>query len=185
MKELSLHILDIVKNSVTAGADNVRICLTEDSSHALTVVIEDDGKGMSPEFLAQVADPFTTTRTTRKVGMGLPLYRMAAEQTGGSFRIESVEGEGTTVTACFHTDHVDCAPMGDLAGAVSLLVQGSPWVDFHLEHTTPRGFYCFSTTELREELGSDVSLDEPEVFLWLNGYLEELEQEVSCAPRTS
>ena len=178
MKELSLHILDIVKNSVTAGADNIRILLTEDASHALTVVIEDDGKGMSPEFLAQVADPFTTTRTTRKVGMGIPLYRMAAEQTGGTLRIESTEGEGTTVTAVFHTDHVDCAPMGDLAGVVSLLVQGSPWVDFHLERTTPKGFYYFSTAELREELGGDVALDEPEVFLWLNGYLEELEQEV-------
>ena len=177
MKELSLHILDIVKNSVAADADNVRILITQEGN-ALTIVIEDDGKGMSPELLAQVTDPFTTTRTTRKVGMGIPLYRLAAEQTGGSLSIESTEGEGTTVTAVFHTDDVDCAPMGDLAGTVALLVQGSPWVDFYLERTTPKGFYYFSTAELREELGHEVSLDEPEVFLWLNGYLEDLENEV-------
>ena len=108
MKELSLHILDIVKNTVTAGASHIDLKLEETAEQILTITIADDGKGMSPEFLASVTDPFTTTRTTRKVGLGLPLYRMAAEQTGGSFSIESVEGEGTTVTAVFHRDHLDC-----------------------------------------------------------------------------
>ena len=89
MKELSLHILDITKNSVSAGATHIRLALTETEARVLTIVIADNGKGMSPEFLARVTDPFTTTRTTRKVGMGLPLYRMAAEQTGGSLAIES------------------------------------------------------------------------------------------------
>ena len=138
MKELSLHILDIVKNSVTAGASHIDLKLEETAEQILTITIADDGKGMSPEFLASVTDPFTTTRTTRKVGLGLPLYRMAAEQTGGSFSIESVEGEGTTVTAVFHRDHLDCPPMGDLAGTVALLIQGSPWIDFTLLHTRPR-----------------------------------------------
>ena len=178
MKELSLHILDIVKNSVAADADHVWITLTEDASHVLTVVIKDDGKGMNEELLASVIDPFTTTRTTRKVGMGIPLYRMAAEQTGGSLSIESFEGEGTTVTAVFHTDHVDCAPMGDLAGTMALLIQGSPWVDFELERTTPKGFYFFCTEEIRDQLGHEVPLDEPEVYLWLDDYLRDLESVV-------
>lgn len=178
MKELSLHILDITKNSVSAGATHIRLSLTEAEDHALTVVIADNGKGMSPEFLARVTDPFTTTRTTRKVGLGLPLYRLAAEQTGGSLAIESTLGVGTTVTALFHTDHLDCAPLGDLPGVLALLIQGSPLVDFTLERSTPKGSYVFSTIEVREQLGPDVPLDEPEVFLWLNDYLQELEAEV-------
>lgn len=178
MKELSLHILDIAKNSVTANADNITISVTETAQHVLTISIADDGKGMSPELLAQVTDPFTTTRTTRKVGMGIPLFRMAAQQTGGTFSIESTEGEGTTTTAVFHTDHLDCAPMGDLAGVTAILIQGSPSVDITLERATPKGSYVFSTKEVREYLGGEVSLDEPEVFTWLNDYLEELESNV-------
>ena len=178
MKELALHILDIAKNSVAAGAARISLNLTETAEHVLTIVIADDGKGMSPDFLAQVTDPFTTTRPTRKVGLGLPLYRMAAEQTGGSLTVESTQGEGTTVTAVFHTDHLDCPPMGDLPGAVAMLIQGSPWIDVDLERATPKGSYVFSTEEVREYLGSEVSLDEPEVFVWLDGYLEELEAEV-------
>ena len=178
MKELSLHILDITKNSVSAGATHIRLALTETEDHVLTIVIADNGRGMSPEFLARVTDPFTTTRTTRKVGMGLPLYRMAAEQTGGSLAIESTVGVGTTVTALFHTDHLDCAPLGDLPGVIALLIQGSPLVDFTVERSTPKGSYVFSTLEVREQLGPDVPLDEPEVFLWLNDYLQELEAEV-------
>ena len=178
MKELSLHILDIVKNSVAAEAEHIQLTLEETAQQALTITITDDGRGMSPDLLAQVADPFTTTRTTRKVGLGIPLYRMAAEQTGGFFSIESTPGEGTKVTAVFHRDHLDCPPMGDLAGTVALLIQGSPWIDFTLLLTTPKGGYEFSTEEIRAYLGSEVSLDAPEVFVWLEGYLEELEQDV-------
>ena len=176
MKELSLHILDIVKNSVAAGAEHIDLTLRETAEQALTVVIADDGRGMSPEFLAAVADPFTTTRTTRKVGLGLPLYRLTAEQTGGEMEIRSTEGVGTTVTAVFHRDHLDCPPMGDLPGTVALLIQGSPQVEFTLVHTTPKGEYEFTTQEIREYLGDDISLDEPEIFLWLNEYLEDLER---------
>ena len=139
MKELSLHLLDVAKNSVAAGATWVDVSLDEDKDGRLTIVISDNGRGMSPEFLAQVTDPFTTTRTTRKVGLGLPLYRMAAEQTGGSLDIQSTLGKGTTVTAVFHRRHLDCPPLGDLAGTVALLIQGSPELDLHYRHTTPRG----------------------------------------------
>lgn len=179
MKELSLHILDIVKNSVSAGAAHIRIALDQGADGALTLSVEDDGRGMDSDFLAAVTDPFTTTRTTRKVGMGLPLYRLAAEQTGGGLEISSRVGEGTRVTAVFHTGHLDCPPMGDLPGTVAMLIQGSPAVEFTLSHATPRGSYLFSTTQVREALGEDVPLDAPEIFLWLSEYLAQLEGEVA------
>ena len=125
-----------------------------------------------------MTDPFTTTRTTRKVGLGLPLLRMAAEQTGGSLAIESAVGVGTTVTARFCSGHIDCPPLGDMAGTVALLVQGAPEVNTVYTHATPRGSFTFDTREIRAVLGEDISLAEPEVAMWMRSYLEELEQSV-------
>lgn len=178
MKELSLHLLDVAKNSTAAGAKNVSITLDEAPDGWLAITIADDGRGMSPEFLAQVTDPFTTTRTTRKVGLGLPLLRLAAEQTGGSLSIDSTVGVGTTVTARFQRRHLDCPPLGDMAGAVALLIQGSPDIELTYRHTTPKGEAALSTAELREILG-DVSLAEPEVFVWIQEYLTEQENETA------
>ena len=179
MKDLSLHLLDVAKNSTAAGAKNVAITLDEDTDGWLGLTIADDGRGMSPEFLAQVTDPFTTTRTTRKVGLGLPLLRLTAEQTGGSLVIESTLGVGTTVTARFQRRHLDCPPLGDIAGAVALLIQGSPEVELTYRHTTPKGEAALSTAELREILG-DVSLAEPEVFAWIQEYLTEQEHDAAA-----
>lgn len=181
MKELSENILDIAKNSVAAGASRTAITLTEDEQGWLTVVIEDNGCGMSPEILAAAADPFTTTRTTRKVGMGLPLYRLAAEQTGGTMTIQSQLGVGTTVTARFDLNHVDCPPQGDLAGTIALLIQGSPDMELVYRHITPAGCAELNTAEIRQELGEDISLSEPEIFLWLSGYLSEQEAQLKGA----
>ena len=178
MKELSEHILDIVQNSVAAGAAHIGITLTEDGQGLLTVVIRDNGCGMSAEVLVSVIDPFTTSRTTRKVGLGLPLYRMVAEQTGGGVTIESVLGEGTLVTAEFHTDHLDCPPLGNMAQIVALLVQGSPNIDFTYRHITPEGEVELLTTQLRETLGEDIPLDAPEIFLWIRDYLKEQEAQL-------
>lgn len=178
MKELSLNILDITKNSVAAGAASIDISLMETPDGQLTITISDDGCGMSPEFLANVTDPFTTTRTTRKVGLGLPLFRMAAEQTGGTLDIQSTEGMGTTVTARFDRCHLDCPPLGDLAGTVALLIQGSPDIAFHYRHTTPNGTAELSTEEMKAVLGGDVSLAEPEVFAWIQDYLSEQEAQL-------
>jgi anti-sigma regulatory factor (Ser/Thr protein kinase) len=183
MKELSLNILDVAKNSVTAGATQVDITLDEDEAGALTIAIADNGKGMSPEFLAQVTDPFTTTRSTRKVGMGLPLFRMAAEQTGGTLDIQSQLGVGTTVTARFDRRHLDCPPLGDLAGTIALLIQGSPDVAFHYRHSTPAGAVELSTEDLKAILGDDISLAEPEVFAWISDYLSEQEAQLEGAER--
>lgn len=178
MKELALYLLDITKNSTAAGATLVEVSLVEDPKDTLTVTISDNGRGMSQALLAAVGDPFTTTRTTRKVGMGVPLFRMAAEQTGGSVELESAEGVGTTVRAVFHLDHLDCPPMGDLPGTAAMLIQGSPDADFRFVRTTPKGEYALDTREMREMLGPDVPLDSPEVFAWVSGYLAEQEDNI-------
>ena len=178
MKELSEHILDIAKNSVEAGAKRVDITLTEGADGWLTIVIADDGRGMGPDLLRQVSDPFITTRTTRKVGMGIPLYRQTAEQTGGALDIQSTLGVGTVVTATVNTRHLDCPPEGDLAGSVALLIQGSPDTDFRYRHAAPGGEAALDTRELRRELGDEVSLAEPAVFQWIRAYLSEQEAQL-------
>ena len=113
MKEIALYTLDIAQNSITAQARRLDITLTEEGK-TITLSIRDDGTGMAPELLARVSDPFTTTRTTRAMGLGLPLLRLAAEQTGGSLSIESTLGVGTTVTAVFHASHIDCPDTEEL-----------------------------------------------------------------------
>ena len=178
MKELSLHLLDVAQNSVSAEAKRIDLTLEEvrESNHRL--VIADDGRGMTPEFVACMTDPFTTSRTTRKVGLGLPLLRMTAEQTGGTLRIESQVGVGTTVTVLFRGSHIDCPPLGDLSGTVALLIQGAPDVEWTFHRTTPKGSYRLDTRELREILGPDISLGEPSVTLWIREYLQEQEEAV-------
>lgn len=178
MKEISLHLLDIAKNSVAAGAGEINLRLTESRQGEACMEIKDNGKGMSPEFLAEVLDPFTTTRTTRKVGMGLPLLRMMAEQTGGRVEIESAQGQGTTVTAVFDTGHIDCPPLGDLSSSVALLIQGAPDVEWTWHHETPKGTVELDTRQLREVLGSEVPLSQPDVTRWIMEYLQEQEQEL-------
>ena len=175
MRDLSLHILDLTQNSVRANATLVQLDITVDERKWITIRITDDGCGMDAELKERVLSPFATTRTTRKVGLGLPLLRMTAEQTGGTLTIESQVGAGTTVTAGFHTDHIDCPPLGDLGGTVSLLIQGAPDVEWTWKHTTPRGSYFLDTRQLREILGPDVPLSEPSVTLWIREYLQEQE----------
>lgn len=173
MKELSLNILDIAKNSVKAEATLVEISIVEEDG-VRTLTIRDDGYGMSPAFLAHVTDPFTTTRTTRPVGMGLPLLKLAAEQADGKLTITSQQGEGhgTTVRATFRIDHLDCVPVGDVAGTMVTLIQGSPDIDFEFLYRTAAGEKRLSTREMRGVLG-DVPLDTPEVLAWISALLNE------------
>ena len=135
MKELSLNILDIAENSVKAKSTFVEIILTE-TDQTVTLLIKDDGTGMSEEIVKGVTDPFYTTRTTRKVGLGLPLLKMAAEQTGGSIEITSSQGEnhGTSVKAVFYKNHLDFTPLGDVISTVTTLIQGHPDTDFLFVH---------------------------------------------------
>ncbi len=177
MKELSLNILDIVKNSVKAKASLIGITLAE-TEETLTLTITDNGCGMLPEVLRGVIDPFYTTRTTRKVGLGIPLLKLAAEQTGGEVRIESTHESlsatchGTTVTAVFYKKHIDFTPLGDLASTMVTLIQGSPEIDFDLIHTSPTRTVQLRTSEMREVLG-DVPLNTPEVLTWIDQSIRE------------
>jgi len=174
MKDLSLHILDIAQNAVSAGAGSLVLELKE-TDDLLTVVVVDDGRGMTPQLLAVVTDPFVTTRTTRKVGLGLSLLRLAAEQTGGCLTVESLQGTGTRVAAIFCARHIDCPPLGDMAATVALLIQGAPHMEVRYTHATQAGIVCFDSGEIRAGLGPDVSLSEPEVTLWIRDYIEALE----------
>ena len=174
MKELSLNILDITKNSVSAGASRINISLITDEKGWLTIEINDNGCGMSEEMIKNVTDPFCTTRTTRKVGMGIPLFKMAAEQTGGSLTIISSQEKGksgTTIKATFDTTSIDSTPMGDIISTVCILIAGSPDIDFDFSDVSPHGIVELHTDQLREILGNEVSLAEYEVQIWIKEYL--------------
>ncbi len=178
MKELSLNLLDIAENSVKAGATLTQLLLTEQNG-TLTFQVADDGCGMTADTVRGVTDPFYTTRTTRPVGLGLPLLRMAAEQTDGSMTVESRHRDehptdhGTTVTAVFHTDHIDCPPVGDMTATVTTLIQGHPDTDFLFRHRLSDGRTVeLDTRQLREILG-EVSLAEFEVLQWITGHLND------------
>ncbi len=177
MKELSLNILDIAENSVKAGAQLTEITLSE-KDNLLTVSIKDNGCGMTPEILKTVTDPFYTTRTTRKVGLGIPLFKMSAELTGGTLSITSkrADGEdgshGTELIATYYTDHIDFTPLGDIISTVTTLVQGHPDVDFLFTHIKNEREVRLDTRELRAIL-SPVPLDTYEVLLWIEESLRE------------
>ena len=140
MRDLSLHLLDLAQNSITAGASLVSIRITEDDRGWLTMILEDDGKGMPPELLARVTSPFATTRTTRKVGLGIPMMMENAEKAGGSLKIESQVGKGTVMTVTMDRKNIDCLPLGDLGGTLLSLILAHPTrPDFLFEGKSPRG----------------------------------------------
>jgi len=178
MKDLSLNILDITENSVKAGATLTHIELAE-TADTLTVTITDDGCGMTQEMVERVTDPFCTTRTTRSVGLGLPLLRMTAEMTGGTLSVTSRHKDayptdhGTCVTAVFHHRHIDCPPLGDVVSTVITLIQGHPDTDFLFRHIRPAGEAVeLDTRELRTVL-EGVPLNSFEVLQWIQGFLNE------------
>jgi K+-sensing histidine kinase KdpD len=163
MKDISLHILDVAENGITAGARRIEIEIDEDiNADRLVVTIRDDGRGMSAEFLARVLDPFTTTRNTRKVGLGLPLFQHSARQAGGDLRVESELGVGTKVIAYMSYSHIDRKPMGDLIETMSALICGNPEVDFKYTYVKSGRTYTLDTGELRPEQGN-VAMNHPEV----------------------
>ena len=178
MKELSLNVLDIAMNSVKARATLINIHITEDEE-LLKMEIIDNGCGMCAEMLAGVVDPFCTTRTTRKVGLGIPLLKLAAEQTGGDVTITSKheseypEEHGTHVTATFYKKHIDFTPMGDIISTVTTLIQGSPDIDFDFKHKSNTFEVSLDTREVREVLGPEIPLSEPEILSWIADNLSE------------
>jgi len=173
VRELALHILDCLENAVEAGATRIALTIEEDIAHdRLTITVEDNGRGMPPELAERVLDPFVTTRTTRHVGLGLPLLAAAAERTGGRVSVHSVPGKGTVVQATFGLTHWDRPPLGDLSSSLlAVLLAQSPVELVYRHRVDGREFAC-DTAELRQVLG-EVPLGHPRVREWLREYLEE------------
>ena len=168
MRELSLHILDIAENGITAGADCVQILINEarDNDDLLTIVIEDNGRGMPAEKLQKPTDPFITTRTTRRVGLGLSLLAAAADRCEGKLEIETESGRGTRVEATFRYSHIDRAPVGDIASTITTLIMGNPQVDFVYTHIVDTRDFILDTRDLKEGT-QDQSLTDPVLIFHL------------------
>ena len=177
MNQLALHILDVAQNSIRANAKLVNIAITENpQSDEYQIEIADDGEGMTTEQLKRAADPFFTSRTTRKVGLGLPLIKQNAELSGGRFFLDSEKGKGTKVSATFGWGHIDRPVLGDIAGTLLILAGNEKQTDFLYTHQTPNGVFRFDTREVKESL-EDVPISAPEVRSFLIEMIREnLEQ---------
>lgn len=174
MTELSLHVLDIVQNSIKAGAKLIEVSIEENiNDNLLTIEIIDDGCGMDKELLNDAVNPFKTTRTTRKVGMGLSLFKNACELTGGRLEIFSKVGKGTHVKAVFVHDSIDRQPIGDMASTMSTIIGGNDKIDYIYTHRYNDNSFKFSTAEIRKILGVEVQLSQIEVLNWIEDYITE------------
>lgn len=173
MKELSLHILDLIENGITAGADYIRFYVDERVyDNVIAIEIEDNGRGIAPDMLEKITDPFVTTRATRRVGMGLSLFRAAAERCGGIFEIKSETGKGTVTRGEFQYDHIDRAPLGDMPSTIISLLAGYPEIDINYTHLYDDNKFVFDTREIREEL-EGVPLNEPAVLQYLKKAIQQ------------
>ncbi len=183
MQDLSLHVLDVAENGIKAGADLVRIRIEENPEEdCLMMTISDNGKGMEPEFLAKVLDPFVTTRTTRKVGLGLSLLQQTAEEADGSLKVDSTLGKGTRVDVTMKYGHIDRKPMGEMAETMITLIQGNPSVDFAYDHIKNGKKYSLNTAEIRQEL-EEIPLNNPEVINLVKGDLVEGLEEIDAGDK--
>lgn len=173
MRELSLHILDIAENGITAGANCIHISVDEARSrNVLTLKIQDNGRGMPADKLEKLKDPFVTSRTTRRVGLGLPLLAAAAERCEGNIDVKTTPGIGTDVRATFAYNHIDRAPIGDMASTITTLILGNPNVDFVYTHIIDGNEFILDTRELKEG-PADLSLSDPMVIYHLTQRIRE------------
>lgn len=167
MRELADNIMDIAQNSISAGATLTEVQVkVSHADNLITFVFRDDGCGMSEELVKSVIEPFTTTRKTRKVGLGLPLLKQTAEMTGGTMEIQSTVGVGTVVTATFGLDHIDRPPMGDVAGAWFSLVVMNPEKDFLFTYEVDGQSFTFDTRIIRETV-APLPLNQMEISAWI------------------
>lgn len=173
MREISLHILDIAQNSLSAGASKVTITITaQTATDILTVNITDNGRGIDKQMLDTVTSPFTTSRKTRSVGMGLPLFKQAAEVTGGSFDIKSQSGKGTSVTASFVISSIDRVPVGNMAETLMTLIYNQSGAEIALHTDIDGTKFSFDTQQIKEQYGFD-DLNDTEIQRFLKEYLQE------------
>lgn len=172
MRELALHLLDIAENSISAKADTIRIGVAENhTTDRLWMSVEDNGVGMSAEMVARVADPFVTSRTTRKVGLGIPLLKAAAEACEGGLTIQSVVGQGTCVTVEFQLSHIDRMPLGSIAATILTLVVGSPEVHWIFTYTVDEQTFIFDDQPVKDTL-EGIPLSDPAILAFLREMLE-------------
>jgi len=178
MEDLSLHILDIVENSIGAGARHVEIRVRESlQDDLLSIEIDDDGSGMREETLEKATDPFFTTRTTRRIGLGLSLFEQAAKRAGGEFTIASRPGAGTKVRGVFQHSHVDRQPLGDVAQTLLTLAIGNPQTEFTYLHRTGDSEVSFGTREIQAQLG-DTPIHSPQGLAAVRRSLERVREQV-------
>lgn len=178
MKELSLHVYDLMENSIAANATLIEVtihCSVKDNIYDFT--IKDNGKGMSQEFLSKVTDPWTTTRKTRKVGIGLPLIKMNTETAGGGMKIESKPGKGTVLNFWFQNNHLDRPPMGDLTGTIVILCSQYKDIHFIFKYITDTGEYIFDTDEIKEFLDG-MSMQDVSIMKYLKEMIQENLEEI-------
>lgn len=173
MRELSLHILDIAQNSIVAGAENLRIAVIIDTAaDTLTIKIKDDGRGMDQDMLQKVVDPFYTTRTTRKVGLGIPMFKAGAEHCGGFFSIKSQLGAGTEITAVYQYSHIDRVPLGNMTDTIVSIVGSCGTMDLVYTHNVNGHKFILNTKEIKRLLDG-VPIDHVDVLAWLHHYMKE------------
>ncbi len=171
MQEISLNIMDIVQNSIKAKANRIIISININANEDfLNVIIEDNGKGMSEEQLKRVNDPFFSTRTTRKVGLGIPFFKQAAECTGGNFSVDSLLGQRTVIFANFVLSHIDRMPLGDIVSTIHLLITMNPNINFIYKYKLNDKEFSLNTNDLRDILG-DISFNATEVSRFIKEYL--------------
>ncbi|MFO7568699.1 MAG: ATP-binding protein [Smithellaceae bacterium] len=173
MLSLADHILDIAENSIRAGANLVEISIIEDAvSNMLSLTIKDDGHGMSEDLQKKVLDPFYTTKTVRRVGLGLPLLKEAAFRAGGTFQLNSLENQGTTVTATFGLHHLDRQPLGAIKSTIIILIISNSQVDFFYKHRHNDRRFEIDTRQIRKHI-EDVPISHPEIIKYIRGAIEE------------
>ena len=177
MQELSLNILDIAQNSIVADATLIEIGVSVDENELLTITVKDNGKGMDAEAVKNVVNPFFTSRTTRKVGLGVPFFKQAAEETGGSFRIESQPGVGTTIEAVFDTNNIDCTPLGAVWETVAILIQMNEHLDFVYTVKKDGNEFVCDTRQLKEIM-EGMPLSDLAVVQWIKEFIRENQTEI-------
>lgn len=173
MPDLAMHLLDIVYNSIRAGAHWIYITIIDSKKDdVLSCEVKDDGCGMDEAMVENVQSPFYTTRTTRDVGLGIPLFKEGALATQGSFQLTSKVGEGTTIYASYVRSHLDCPVLGDLAETLATLIQADATIEYHFTYTNDEGVFVLDTKEIKEILDG-VPINEPDIIIWLKDYIRE------------
>lgn len=173
MRDISLHLLDIIQNSISARASKITVSVSADTAtDELIIKVEDNGVGMDDDLLKQVIDPFTTTRSTRKIGLGIPLLKDSAERAGGRLEISSGEGEGTIVVAYFNISHIDRLPIGDIGETMVNLVMAEPEIEYVIEFVHGDKRFLLRTEEVKDKIG-EVPITQYEVLEWVRGYIKE------------